>query len=72
MLGLGAGIAWVLPGSESVREMLGLPDDRRVRTIVAIGHPTDDERRARSAPGEARLPLREIVFSDRWRSVPAD
>jgi nitroreductase len=66
-LGLGAGIAWI--GKEArpaVAELLGLPDDRFVRTVVAIGHPSEAGRRPKSKPGEARLPRDETVFAERW------
>lgn len=69
MLDLGAGIAWV--GTEVrpiVAELLGLPDDRFVRTIVAIGHPSAAGRRPKTAMGEARLPREEVVFEERWRA----
>ncbi len=67
LLGLGAGIAWI--GSEArpdVSELLGLPGDRFVRTVVAIGHTSDAARQPKSAPGEARRAREETVFSDRW------
>jgi nitroreductase len=66
-LGLGAGIAWV--GKEArpaVAELLGLPDDRFVRTVVAIGHPSEAGRRPKSEPGKARLPRDETVYPERW------
>jgi nitroreductase len=67
MLGLGAGISWIRRGVHAeVAGLLGLPEDRTVRTVVAIGHPTDEARRPKSAPGEARLQRDETVFSDRW------
>ena len=67
MLGLGAGIQWVRDDVlETVRELLGLPPDRRVRTIIALGHPTDAALEPKAAPGEARLPRDEAVFRDRW------
>lgn len=67
MLGLGAGIAWIRgDGREAVARALGLPEDRFVRTIVAIGHPTDAARRPKAERGEARRPRGEIVFEDRW------
>jgi nitroreductase len=67
MLGLGAGIQWVRDDVlEPVREMLGLPPDRRVRTIIALGHPTDAAREPKAAPGEARLPRDQVVFRERW------
>jgi nitroreductase len=67
LLGLGAGIAWVRgDGRDAVRRTLGLPEDRFVRTIVAIGHPTASARRPKAARGEARRPRAEMVFEDRW------
>jgi nitroreductase len=67
LLGLGAGISWVRGEIRAaVAEQLGLPDDRFVRTIVAVGHPTEAARRPKSRPGEARLPREETVFADRW------
>lgn len=65
--GLGAAIGWF--GKESrpeVRRLLGLPDDRFVRTAISIGHPAAGAERARSAPGEARRPLAELVHRERW------
>jgi len=47
-------------------ELIGLPADRYVRTIVAVGHPTEAASRPKSAPGEARLPRSETVFRERW------
>ena len=67
MLELGAGIAWIgSDGRPVVAERLGLPDDRYVRTVVAIGHPSEAAQRPKSAHGEARLPREETVFEDRW------
>lgn len=67
LLDLGAGIAWVRSDVRPVMaELLGLPADRFVRTIVATGHPTEAARRPKTAHGEARLPRSETVFRDRW------
>jgi nitroreductase len=61
-LDLGAGIGWTeAPEREEVGELLGLTPPTFVRTIVAIGHPTDEARRPRSGPGTGRRPLEEIV-----------
>lgn len=66
-LDLGAGIAW-LPSEArpGVGELLGLPEARFVRAVVAIGHPTTGASRPKSARGAARLPRSETVFSERW------
>jgi nitroreductase len=67
MLGLGAGIAWILkPARGTVSELLHVPGEWRVRTVVAIGHPSEAARRPKSAKGQARLPREEVVFPDRW------
>jgi nitroreductase len=67
MLGLGAGIAWV---RDDVRPVVGrlldLPPDRYVRTIMAIGHPTEAALAPKVGPGKARLPRSETVFEERW------
>ena len=66
MLGLGAGIAWILAAvRETVGELLHVPAEWRVRTVVALGHPTEAARRPKSSPGQARLPRDEVVFDER-------
>ncbi len=66
-LGLGAGIAWVMPDVRPLAaDLLGVPEGWFVRTIVVVGHPTDEARAPKSAPGEGRLPRSETVFEDRW------
>jgi nitroreductase len=65
LLGLGAGIAWIPAETRPlVGDMLGIPEDRFVRTIVAIGHPGESARRPR--PRGARLPRAETVFHERY------
>lgn len=67
MLGMGAGIAWILAAARGmVGELLHLPAEWRVRTIVALGHPSEAALRPKSAPGKARLPRDEVVFNERW------
>jgi nitroreductase len=67
ILGLGGGIAWIRPDVRDLaRNLLALPVDRFVRTIIALGHPTEAARRPKSAPGKARLPREELIFEERW------
>lgn len=67
MLGIGAGIAWIFAALRpAIAQLLGLPAGRFVRTIIAVGHPSDEGRARRSAPGTARLPREQVVFEDRW------
>jgi nitroreductase len=67
ILGLGAGITFVRSDVlDAVRGILAVPDDRRIETIMALGHPTEAARRPKSAPGTARLPREVTVLEDRW------
>jgi nitroreductase len=67
LCGLAAGIAWINAEARPVvGEVLGLPDGRFVRTMVAIGHPTAKARAPKSPRGEARLPRSETVHAERW------
>ena len=69
MLDLAGGVSWIIGDARAaVRETLGIPADHFVRTIIALGHPTDGARRPKSAPGQARLPREEVVFEERWPS----
>ncbi len=72
-LDLGAGIGWILPPVRPVvASLLGLPEGRFVRTIVALGHPSAAARRPKSKHGEARLPREETVFYEKWGSSSRD
>jgi nitroreductase len=67
MLGLSAGVAWINADTRpAVSEILHLPDDRFVRTVIAIGHASAEGRRAKSPRGEARLPRSVTVHAERW------
>ena len=67
LLGLAAGVAWIVRRVRAeVGQILGLPADRFVRTVVAVGHATEAAERPKSAPGAARLPRSETVFSEGW------
>ena len=69
MLGLGAGISWIRSDVRpAAAAILGLPDDRIVRSIVQVGHPTEAARAPKSEPGTARLPLDQLVVRERWRA----
>jgi nitroreductase len=70
LIGLSAGIGWInAEVRPAVSEILHLPDDRFVRTMIAIGHASAEGQRPKSARGEARLPRSETVYAERW---PAD
>jgi len=67
MLGLGSGISWVRSANLPVfAEILGLPADRFVRTIMTVGHPTERALAPKAKPGEARLPREQVIYEERW------
>ena len=70
LMGLSAGIAWINADTRAaVAEILRLPEGRFVRTMVAVGHASQEGARPKTARGEARLPRSETVYAERW---PAD
>jgi nitroreductase len=67
MLELGAGIAWVRSDVRAaIGEVLGVPADHYIRTIVALGHPTAAALAPKTASGEARLPRAESIHDELW------
>jgi nitroreductase len=65
LLGLGAGISWVKAGLRpQVNELLGVREPQFVRTIIAIGYPTEAALRPKSASGTARKPLGELASEE--------
>lgn len=72
-LRLGAAIAWIRPDvHERVRQLIALPDNRMVRTFIALGHPSHTARQPRSLPGRARLPRGELIFDETWPRFGVD
>jgi nitroreductase len=62
--GLGAGVTWLKgEGPERAKELLGIPPQKRVRTVVSIGR--RDEAAIRAKP-RAPQPRREINDVVRW------
>ena len=71
LIGLGGGISRVRPDVRGgINEVLQLPANRSVRTIVAIGHPSADALEPKSRPGKARLPREQVIYKERWPEPP--
>jgi nitroreductase len=66
--GLAAGIGWFLPGEprERAHVILGVPEGRQVRTVIAIGAPAPGPAPAATARREPRKPLVELVHRNRY------
>ncbi len=66
-LGLGAAVGWVPQEARAeAAALLGVPDGRLLRSVIAIGHPGPGTAAPRSRPGTARLPIEELVHRERW------
>ena len=58
--GVGSSIGWLAgSGRDTAKEILGIPQEKLVRTTISLGYPDEEARRPRT--GQARKPLDEIV-----------
>jgi len=65
--GLSAGIGRARADAQgTIGDLLGVPPDRVVRTMVSIGYPTEAGAAPKSKPGEARRALDDLVRRERF------
>ena len=65
--GLGSSIGWwSKPAQEDVKRFLGIPADRIVRSVLAIGYTDEAARRARPKRPDVRKPIAEFVHQERF------
>ena len=65
--GLGSTVATLKnEGPASAKDLLGIPQDRRAMTIVAIGHTDREVRRARPVNPQPRKPMDQFAHWDRF------
>ena len=63
--GIGSSIGWFVDeGRDEVKGILGVPEERTVRTVISMGYPDEGARRRSSS--QARKPLAEIVHEERY------
>jgi nitroreductase len=64
---LGSAIGWFKDAaSVEAKRILGVPQERLLRTIVSIGFKDVDAFRQRTRPAQPRKPLGDIVHRERW------
>jgi nitroreductase len=63
--GVGAGIWWFKDGGAAARRILGIPEERRVRTAISLGYPPADAASRPKRP-DARKPLTELVHEEHY------
>jgi len=65
--GLGGCIGWWFgDGQTEVKQLLGIPQGKLVRTALSIGYADEEALRARPKPAEARKPLAALVHEDHY------
>jgi nitroreductase len=65
--GLGSCIATLKDdGPDAAKQLLGIPAERRARTLVTIGHTDTEARRALPKAAQARKPITEFAHFDRY------
>jgi len=63
---LGLGACWVIApcidirDEERVKALFGVPEELKIVSIVAVGHPTRPHR------PRPRIPINELVYSEKW------
>ncbi len=65
--GVGSCIGWFRgSGMTDAKAILGIPQERLVRTAISLGYQDEEARRARPKPAQARKPLSDIVHDERY------
>ena len=65
--GVGSSIGWFKgKGRTDAKSLLGIPQERLVRTVISFGYPDEEARRARPKVADARKPLSELVHWERY------
>ncbi len=65
--GLASGMARARDDArETIRDLLGVPEDHVVRSMVSIGYPTEEGAKPKTPRGEARRPLDSFVRRERF------
>jgi nitroreductase len=64
--GVGAGIWWFKDGGAAAKRILGIPEDRKVRTAVSYGYPRQDPAGAAEKRSGGRKPLAALVHEEHY------
>src|SRR6266568_3016076 len=65
--GIGSCIGWLKgKGRTDAKALLGIPQERLVRTTISFGYPDEEALRARPKRTDARKPLSELVHFERY------
>jgi nitroreductase len=66
-LGIGAAMGWFRgEGASAAKELLGIPEDKQLRTAIAFGYPDETAIAGRPRREQPRKPVAEIVRRERY------
>src|SRR5215208_8051335 len=65
--GVGSSIGWIVgQGRHAAKELLGVPQEKVVRTAISLGYPEEGAGSSRASYGPARKSLDQIVHEGRY------
>jgi nitroreductase len=65
--GVGSCIGWFTgDGQAAAKKLLGIPEERLVRTAISLGYPDEEARRRRPPVAQARKPVETFVHWERF------
>ena len=65
--GVGSCIGWLRDqGPAQAKTLLGIPQEKLIRTLLSFGYPDEEARRARPKPAQARKPSTEIIHREHY------
>jgi nitroreductase len=68
--GVGSSIGWFVgSGVSRAKTLLGIPESRLVRTVIALGYMDQEAHRAHPKRPQARKPLSELLHEERYATA---
>jgi len=64
--GIDAGIWWFKDGGAAAKRILGIPEERRVRTAISFGYPAPEDSAQPPKKADARKPLSELLHEEKY------
>jgi nitroreductase len=64
--GIAGGIWWFKDGGEAAKRILGIPEERQVRTSVGFGYPAEEPVGGRPKKPDARKPISQLLHEEKY------
>ena len=70
--GVGSSIGWFSGGGRAAaKTLLGIPQQRLVRTAISLGNPDEEARSKRNRAGPARKPMADLLHEEKYQTPSA-